>query len=78
MASNNASTNDATVSPVLMDGRPIGHVFGVEGRFFFLLSDERDPKPRGSYESEPDAAMAAEHQHRCMAIADMWELMVDT
>jgi hypothetical protein len=78
MASNNASTTDASVSPVLMDGRPIGHVFGVSGRFFFLLSDDRDPKPRGSYESDADAAMAAEHQFRCMEIADRWELMIDT
>lgn len=65
------------VVPVRLEDRPIGQVFQANGRFFFLLEDPRDPKPRGPYSSEDDAVTACANQARAMDIAD-WELMVDT
>jgi hypothetical protein len=72
-----------SVVAVTVDGEPVGSVFGVNGRFWFLLNDERDSKPRGGrhgvgYHSLDAAVMAAEHQFRCMEIADRWEIMLDT
>lgn len=69
---------NASVTPVTIDDRPVGHVFGVDNRFFFVLADKRDRKARGPYHDEPSALTAAEHQVRCMAIAERWELMLDT
>lgn len=66
------------VVPVRLEGRPVGSVFNANGRFFFLLEDSRDPKPRGPYPSEEDAMTACANQAYSMAIADNWELMVDT
>lgn len=65
------------VVPVRLDDRPVGSVFSANGRFFFLLEDPRDPKPRGPYPSEDDAVTACANQARAMDIAE-WELMVDT
>ena len=75
--------DNGSVTAVKVDGAPVAHVFGVDGRFWFLLQDERDSKPRGGnggrgYRSLEEAEMAAEHQYRCMAIADKWEIMLDT
>lgn len=75
--------DNGSVTTVKVDNAPVAHVFGVSGRFWFLLEDDRDGKPRGGsggrgYHSLEEAVMAAEHQHRCMAIADKWEIMLDT
>lgn len=75
--------DNGSVTAVTVDGTPVGHVFGANGRFWFLLNDERDSKPRGGnhgrgYRSLEQAEMAAEHQFRCMEIADKWEIMLDT
>lgn len=69
---------DSDVVPVRLEGRPVGSVFTANGRFFFLLEDPRDPKPRGPYPSEEDAVTACANQARAVGIADDWELMVDT
>lgn len=75
--------SNGSVTEVRVNDAPVAHVFGVAGRFWFLLQDERDSKPRGGsggrgYRSLEEAATAAEHQHRCMEIADKWEIMLDT
>ena len=64
--------------PAPHDDKPVGSVFAANGRFFFLLEDPRDPKPRGPYPSEDDAVTACANQARAIGIADVWELMVDT
>jgi hypothetical protein len=69
---------DTSVTPVTVDERPVGHVFGFGSKFFFVLDDRRDRKARGPYHDEATALTAAEHQVRCMAIAERWELMLDT
>lgn len=66
-----------SVVPVRLDDRPIGSVFQANGRFFFLLDDARDPKPRGPYPSEDDAVTACANQARAMDLIP-WEMMVDT
>lgn len=60
------------------DGHEIADAFGARSAFWFLLRDERDPKPRGPYESIEQASTAAAHQVKCMKIAEFWELMLDT
>lgn len=72
-----SSIDSASAVPVNVDNVPIGHVFGVAGNFYFLLDDSRD-SPRGPYVSEDDAAHACENQARCIALAERWELMLDT
>lgn len=74
---------EGSVTPVQVDGADVAHVFGVGQRFWFLITDERDSKPRGGhsgrgYRSLEEAVMAAEQQYRCMEIADKWDIMLDT
>jgi hypothetical protein len=62
---------------VTVDNVPIGHVFGIDGNFYFLLGDRRD-SPRGVYASEDDAVHACVNQAHCISLAERWELMLDT
>jgi hypothetical protein len=72
-----SSQDSASAVQVTVDNVPIGHVFGVAGNFYFLLGDRRD-SPRGAYTSEEDAVHACVNQARCIALAERWELMLDT
>jgi hypothetical protein len=74
--------DNGSVTPVTIDGLPVGHVFGTGCRFYFLL-DERVAVdvPRGAFRSEEEAVTACEHQARCLAMADQWDarmMMLDT
>ncbi len=70
--------DNGLVTPVTVDGVPVGTVFGAGQRaFYFLLDDERDV-PRGPFDDADSASLACEHQARCLALADRWEMMVDT
>ena len=63
---------------VVVDGFEVGHVFQIpSGVFMFVLDDDRET-PRGVYDTQFDAEVAAEGQHRCLVLADRWELMLDT
>ena len=76
-------SSNGDVREVEVEGEAVATVFGVPGRgFYFLLKDERD-LPRGldgevGFDSIADAMHAAANQHRCLQMADAWELMLDT
>jgi hypothetical protein len=72
-------TDDAPkVIDVLLDGKVVGQVFGVGRRFYFILTDERDDKPRGWYRNADVAVEAAWHQAKVLEQAEFWEMMLDT
>ena len=63
---------------VIRDGETVGYVFGRGDAFSFVLTDSRDDKVRGGYETISDAMNACAHLAQAVQIADRWELMVDT
>lgn len=66
------------VIDVLLNEQVVGQVFGVGQAFYFILTDERDDKPRGRYRSAQAAVEAAWHQAKVLEQAEFWELMLDT
>jgi hypothetical protein len=69
---------DRNVVPVRLDGREVGSVFQARDRFFFLLEDPREARPRGPYPDEESAVTACANMAYAVGIADRWGLMVDT
>lgn len=70
---------NSEVSEVRLDGDVVGSVFPTRGgKFYFLMDDDRDDKPRGPFHSEADAMQAGELQAHAMKACAFWESMLDT